>query len=232
MLICGDSRISIETIVTPKGSLAHANSNIQINPFDQEIVWITVNEEYNNELISPAGKKTVIEMVVTRQEGDKIPIVLTNPTAIPRKINRGEIIAEIAPVDIAQEIRNDDEFINYINSERLEEEDVNTIKATTPTQNYWKPGDRINFSNKSLTEVQKQKLRDLINEYHMVFSKSDEDIGKIDKRFGQHDIKLTDDSPISQRPYKTPHAKEQIIKESLEKMQKMGVVEPTESNRL
>ena len=62
--------------------------------------------------------------------------MLTNPTAIPRKINRGEIIAEVAPMDIAQEIRNDDEFINYINSERLEEEDVNTIYSNA-NQTSW-----------------------------------------------------------------------------------------------
>ncbi len=51
----------------------------------------------------------------------------------------------------------------------------------------------------------------------MVFSRNDEDIGRVNKKFGTHDIKVTDDTPCSQRIYKTPHAKEKIIEESLEK---------------
>jgi hypothetical protein len=54
-----------------------------------------------------------------------------------------------------------------------------------------------------MAKEQKQKLRDLINEFYMIFSKNDEDIKKIDRKFGQHDVKLTNDSPISQLPYKT-----------------------------
>jgi hypothetical protein len=59
----------------------------------------------------------------------------------------------------------------------------------------------------------------------MVFSRNDEDIGRVNKKFGTHDIKVTDDTPCSQRPYKTPHA--QIIEELLEKMLKTGIVEPS-----
>ena len=61
----------------------------------------------------------------------------------------------------------------------------------------------------------------------MVFTRSDGDIGIVNPKFGQHDIKLT---PIKQRPYKTPFAKEAIIKESIEKMQKMGIVENSDSD--
>jgi hypothetical protein len=155
-------------MVPPNSSFAHANCNIVIDPHDQEIIWIQIDKAYENVLVTSAGKKKVAEMVLARQEGDKIPIVLINPTSIPRKINKGEIIATISPVDIIEEIRNEKEFIIFINNEKIQET-VQTIHETS-TNHSWRPGDRIKFTNKSLTEEQKQKLRDLINEFHMIFS--------------------------------------------------------------
>jgi hypothetical protein len=129
----------------------------------------------------------------------------------------------------SNEIKNDDAFFSFIENERLPDEHINTINSEKFSR-AWKPGDRIKFTNKSLNDEQKQKLRDLLNEYWMVFSRSDEDIGKVNPEFGQHDIKLTNDSPIKQRPYRTPFAKEAIIKESIDKMQKMGIVENSDSD--
>ena len=56
------------------------------------------------------------------------------------------------------------------------------------------------------------------------------DIGKIDRKYGQHDIKVTNDTPITQKPYKTPYAKESVIKESIGKMFDMNVVETSDSD--
>ena len=88
----------------------------------------------------------------------------------------------------------------------------------------------IKITNKHLTNEQKQQLRELIDEYWMIFSRSDQDIGQVDEVYGQHDIKLTDDTPIKQRPYKIPYAKEQVVNESVEKMLKMNIIEPTDSD--
>ena len=64
----------------------------------------------------------------------------------------------------------------------------------------------------------------------MVFSRNDEDIGKLSDKYGTHDIKLTDETGIHQRAYRTPQAKESIINESIGKMLKMHVIEPSESD--
>jgi hypothetical protein len=57
-------------------------------------------------------------------------------------------------------------------------------------------------------------MSELIDEFYMAFSRNDEDIGRVNKKLGTHDIKDTDNTPCSQRPYETPHAKEKIIVES------------------
>ena len=44
-----------------------------------------------------------------------------------------------------------------------------------------------------------------------------------------HDFRVTDNTPIKQRAYRTPFAKEQVVNESVDKMLKMNIVEPTES---
>ena len=64
----------------------------------------------------------------------------------------------------------------------------------------------------------------------MIFSRSYSDIGQIDKKYGQHDIKLNENTPISQKPYRTPFAKEKVINESIQKMLEMKVVEHSDSD--
>ena len=45
----------------------------------------------------------------------------------------------------------------------------------------------------------------------------------------EHDIKLTDDIPVRQRPYPAPHALRDKIKAEVDSMIKMGVIEPSDS---
>ena len=110
---------------------------------------------------------------------------------------------------------NQNQILDFIEQERLPFEYVH---STTKDEQKCRPGDRIKFTNKHLTDSQKQKLRDLMNEYHMVFSKKDEDLGRVDRKYGQHDIKLSNDTPIKQKPYKTPFTKETVIKDAITKM--------------
>ena len=219
------SHIEIETLDPPKTRFLHANSNIELNPFEDEVTWVKVDHNYEQVLITKAGKNNVVEMI-TKLENNSVPVFLTNPTNIPRTIRKGEIIAMISPVEIVTEIHNDAEMFEFIDSER----DRKLINSISHEDKAWRPGDRLKITNKQLTEDQKQKVRDLINEYHMIFSKNDSDIGHIDKRYGQHDIKLIDETPITQKPYRTPYAKEEVIKNSISKMLDMKIVEQSDSD--
>jgi predicted aspartyl protease len=228
-LTCGKSKVDILTIKPLKSSFAHANYPIEIQPYGQEIVMVEIDNNYNTVHVNSAGKNTIAEIVTVKQEDNKIPVIILNPTHVIRKIRRGDIIASISPIEIIKEINNEEQLINFIKEESLITESLHSINIDQ-INTKWKPSERIKFTNKSLTKEQKLKLSELIDEFYMVFSRNDEDIGRVNKKFGTHDIKVTDDTPCSQRPYKTPHAKEKIIEDSLEKMLKMGIIEPSDSD--
>ncbi len=134
-------------------------------------------------------------------------MIILNPTQVIRKIRKGDIIASISPIEIIKEINNEEQLINFIKEESLIKESLHSIN-TNRVNSKWKSSERIKFSNKSLTKEQKLKLSGLIDEFYMIFSINVEDIGRVNKKFGTHYKKVTDDTPCSHRPYKTPHAKE------------------------
>jgi hypothetical protein len=138
-------------------------------------------------------------------------------------------IASISPIEIIKELNNEEQLINFIKEESLRTESWHSIN-NNQVNTKWKPSESIKFTNTSMIKEQLLKLSELIDEYYMVFSPNDEDIGRVNKKFGTHDIKVTDDTSCSQRPYKIPHAKEKVIEESLEKMLKMGIIEPSDSD--
>lgn len=62
----------------------------------------------------------------------------------------------------------------------------------------------------------------------MCSSRDEYDIGTVKTDYGTHEILLTDNKPIKQRPYKIPFAKEKVVDECVEKMIKMGIIELTQ----
>jgi hypothetical protein len=68
----------------------------------------------------------------------------------------------------------------------------------------------------------------------MIFSRDDEDIETVKDYFGKHEINLTNEKPIKQRPYQIPFAKEKIVDECVDKMLcecvEMNIIEPATSN--
>jgi hypothetical protein len=106
---------------------------------------------------------------------------------------------------------------------------LETVNSIQPSP-IWKPSERIKTKNKNLTSSQKHSLYQLIDKYYMIFAKNDLDIGQIPDSYGKHDIYITSDMPIKQRPYTTPQAKERIVNDSISKMLKMNVIEASDSD--
>ena len=77
----------------------------------------------------------------------------------------------------------------------------------------------------SLTEVQKTEARQLIEEYKDVFSDMPGHADLIECT-----IELVDDTPIRCRNYPVPFALEQLMKEELEKMDRIGGTDPSTSD--
>ena len=94
----------------------------------------------------------------------------------------------------------------------------------------WKQSERIKLTNKNLNRDHKIKLCDLIDEYHMIFAQSHTDNGCIPESYGQHVIHLTNNTPIKQRPYNIPQAKEIQVEHALNKMLKMQIIQDSGSN--
>lgn len=235
LLKCNGSTVDIHTLMPRSTNLIHAINNIEIAPYDNEIMWIPYKHPHKDIYIHSVGKSNVIEMVTAIQEDDthygQIPILISNPTPILKKIRRGDVIASASPADIRCEIDSQEKWNNFMMQETGEVEIVNTVsKSNDIYSKPWKPSERLKFTNKNLNKEQIQQLKNLVDEFWMVFSRDDGDIGRVKKEYGVHDIKITNEIPIKQRPYNTPYAKEAIVNESVQKMLQFGIIEPTDSD--
>jgi len=119
--------------------------------------------------------------------------------------------------------------VNLIKDE-MDTEPVNNVSSVSENVKPWKPSKVIKFENTNLNKEQIQKVKDLIDKYWICFSRNDEDIGTVEDKYGLHDVVLNDDKPIKQKPYVIPQAKETVVKDCVEKMLKMNIIEPSNSN--
>lgn len=79
----------------------------------------------------------------------------------------------------------------------------------------------------NLTEKQRQQFWELVTEFADIFADSPDALGRTEVL--QHSIKLTDDRPIRQRPYRHKGKIGEFVREEIQRMRKLGVVVPSES---
>ena len=227
---CEEERVHINSISPCKIKMVHAWENQIVNPYSTETVWVNTKLPPNPLWIKGLGRNNTVEIVTQVIKG-KIPILIRNTKATPMHIRRGDPIASITVAEIVQEITDEKSILEFLNKEVGKCETVNNIeKSRTNTNKPWRPSENIKISNTALTQEQKQKLKALIDKNWQIFSRDDEDLGHVPERYGTHDILLTSEIPIKQRAYTTPQAKDAVVKTSIEKMQKMQVIEETSSN--
>ena len=116
ILICGKGTLDIVTMTPPRSAYAHANCNITINSYEQEIIWVNADRFCDTVHITSAGKSKVTESITTKQN-NKIPVVIINPTNVPRTVRKGDIIATVSPVEIIAEIKNSADWDNFISQQ-------------------------------------------------------------------------------------------------------------------
>ena len=229
-LVCGEEKVEITTEKFEVPELICAVKQIEIEPLSTTTYKIK-NKFYDPNktmLIEKIGKYDVIETIASI-DNNEITICLQNLTPAKQIIRKHSMLCKISSCAIIETIDSEDKLRNFINKDSKFEY-VNNISTTRMnTSKPWKPSRDVKIYNSKLTNEQKGKLRDLIDKYWMCFSRNDEDIGTVADKFGEHDIQLTEEKPIKQRPYNTPHAKEKIVDESVDKMLKMGIIEPSNS---
>ena len=172
--------------------------------------------------------KTICHNFIDDQDDRKIKLYIYNQSPYKKIIPKHTTLAKIASCEVLTSIRDTNDLVNYL-KEDLQLECVCSTNEAAIDTSQWKPSSQVKIKNKTISKDQIKKLKDLIDRYHMVFSRNDEDIGTILDRYGQHDIILSNNKPIKQRPYKIPFAKEQVVDECVKKMLKMGIIEPSNS---
>ena len=75
-----------------------------------------------------------------------------------------------------------------------------------------------------LPEVQRRVLKDLVRRYPYVFTDMPGETDVI-----QHQIRLSDDTPIRCKPYPLPYAMREELRNEVDTMLEMGVVRPSTS---
>ena len=187
--------------------------------FGLAIHWI-IHEGSEPVLINKVGKINTFENIAKSDKQGKIPIIIRNLSPTQILIRRGSPICKLSTFEILKEIKNIKDLESLV-GEDIETESINLVTCAEP----WKPSEILKFQNKDLTKDQVSKIKELVDEFWMCFSRNDQDIGCIKSDQGNHDIKLINDTiPIRQRPYKIPYAKEKVVEECVEKMLKMGVI--------
>ena len=78
--------------------------------------------------------------------------------------------------------------------------------------------------NADLTTVQRQEIDEILTEYKDILTDLP---GRT--TIGCHDIKLTEDEPLRSKPYPIPHALRQTVKDEVQQMLSLGVIEPSNS---
>ena len=139
------------------------------------------------------------------------------------------VIGHVESCQIITSIKSNKSLNEFLQNEEFETSNICSIQVNNNVEK-WKPSESINIKNSSLDESQIKKLKALIDKYWYIFSKNDEDIGKLPENFGEHDIVLENHKPIRQKPYKIPFAKEKIVDSCIEKMLKMKIIEPSNSD--
>lgn len=118
--------------------------------------------------------------------------------------------------------------------ERIDSEMSLSSVSQIPPKNElpWKPSKEVDLSNTRLSKEQRNRLRALVDKYWQIFSRDEEDLGKVKRRYGEHDIELKNPKmqPILQKPYTVPFAKERIVDECVDRMLRMNIIQPTSSN--
>lgn len=89
----------------------------------------------------------------------------------------------------------------------------------------WDPP--VDLSSKRLTGAQRQAVKDLIRRYSDIFSRDDDDNGFCP--LVEHKIR-TDGPPIRQPLRRSTHEERQIMRQEVERMEKMGVIRPSRSS--
>ena len=150
---------------------------------------------------------------LARRQGKFVPIRVLNPSGRKRFIGMGDVMATYQAVDVLEATGR-----QKTRSAREESVDQPLTKELE---------DLYHRSREGLAPRDQGHLRDLLEEYQDIFSTEGKQLGKTS--LVQHTISTGSHRPIKQPPWRAPLGQEEIVQEELDKMLRLGVIEPSSS---
>ena len=167
--------------------------------------------------------------------GVKTPFVVINLSEEDDNIKRGEVVAEMLPIDYTTHlIKSEEEVVASLDIEDSDpmeaDASVKLMAATVRSDKAFvtSPADvethrKVQLQDFPLEENFKQQFRDLCIKHEEVFSKSSEDIGHTP--LITMEVETGDHPPICQRPYNLALKHVDWVQQELEILEKAGVIE-------
>ena len=154
-----------------------------------------------------------VAATLARRQGKFVPIRVLNPSGRKRFIGMGDVMATYQAVDVLEATGR-----QKTRSAREESVDQPLTKELE---------DLYHRSREGLAPRDQGHLRDLLEEYQDIFSTEGKQLGKTS--LVQHTISTGSHRPIKQPPRRAPLGQEEIVQEELDKMLRLGVIEPSSS---
>ena len=168
---------------------------------------------------------------------NQVPCKVLNFTPHEVFISRGRYVAQCSVIPkttplgflgTASATHATDNYLCTLNAETTPGGDYDPINDLSEDQ-VWEKMKTLNISisNPALSDYQRLQFAKLILKNQDLFASKVEDIGRCD--FIEHDIKLTDPTPITQQSFRHSPEVNDIINQKVQQYLKAGIVRPSSS---
>ncbi|GFT34623.1 retrovirus-related Pol polyprotein from transposon 17.6 [Trichonephila clavipes] len=159
---------------------------------------------YDKNAVKREFKDGDLVLVLATSRANKLAVQWIGPGTILNKISETNYLVEIPG--------------------RRETSQIYHINMLKP---YYKRPEHVNASelNKHLHDKQMDRLRELLNKYSKCFSNN-----PVLTNLVEHEIQLVSDQPVRTKPYRMSHRQNEILKNEINRMLKLGIIEVGESD--
>ncbi|GFU09452.1 retrovirus-related Pol polyprotein from transposon 297, partial [Trichonephila clavipes] len=159
---------------------------------------------YDKNAVKREFKDGDLVLVLATSRANKLAVLWIGPGTILNKISETNYLVEIPG--------------------RRETSQIYHINMLKP---YYKRPEHVNASelNKHLHDKQMDRLRELLNKYSKCFSNNPGLTNLV-----EHEIQLVSDQPVRTKPYRMSHRQNEILKNEINRMLKLGIIEVGESD--
>ncbi|GFV18088.1 retrovirus-related Pol polyprotein from transposon 297 [Trichonephila clavipes] len=159
---------------------------------------------YDKNAVKREFKDGDLVLVLATSRANKLAVQWIGPGTILNKISETNYLVEIPG--------------------RRETSQIYHINMLKP---YYKRPEHVNASelNKHLHDKQMDRLRELLSKYSKCFSNNPGLTNLV-----EHEIQLVSDQPVRTKPYRMSHRQNEILKNEINRMLKLGIIEVGESD--